>query len=273
MGLQPWDEESDAAELVRSKLGASVVRRVDPGGGGEQLHDFDVELPDGDVIAVEVTRDTVPSHRRVLAEVDRRNWQFRDLRFDWVVDMISPYDVRSVHGKVASPLVALEAVGVDSALLRHPNALEDAPTADELPEGPARQAGAELYALRARLVYRLSEAETGGGVVIMSEASKASSTAPSVVVELIERHAALDDNLRKLSRAKAASERHLFVWIENSSQQAVATMAFGFLPERPPKLPDCVDAAWAVTAYVQARVWQYHRRHGWRDLGTWRRRE
>ena len=103
----------------------------------------------------------------------------------------------------------------------------------------------------------------------MGEASQGGSTAASVVVELVEYHANLVDNVAKLSRAHDASERHLFVWVENSHHDAVAAFAFPFLPEREPQLPDCVDTVWAVTAYENAHIWQFHRSLGWRDLGTW----
>ena len=269
VALRPWDEESDAADLMQSRLGG-VTHRVDPGGGHQQLHDFDLELENGATVAVEVTRDTVASHRSLLSEVDRRAWRFPELSFDWVVDMIASYSVREVHSKIARPLAELEGASVDSALLSRPNRSNRASEHD-LPEGPAREAGAELYALGARLVYRIGAATSGGGSVIMSEATQAGSTAPSVVVEVVEHHAALEDNVAKLSRANPAWERHLFIWVENSSQQAVATMAFGILPERSPELPAPIDAVWAVTAYELARIWRYHRSEGWRDLGSWHR--
>src|SRR5262249_44582965 len=62
--------------------------------------------------------------------------------------------------------------------------------------------------------------------------------------------------------ATAADERHLFVWVENSHDQAVAAFAFPFMPERAPILPEYVDAVWAVTAFDRAHIWQYHRAHG-----------
>ena len=96
----------------------------------------------------------------------------------------------------------------------------------------------------------------------MGEASQASSTAPSVIIDLVEHHAALGDNTAKLTKVLDAAEKHLFIWVESSHQQAVAAIAFGILPGSPPQLPDCMDAAWAVTAYTDADIWQYHRRHG-----------
>ena len=99
----------------------------------------------------------------------------------------------------------------------------------------------------------------------MGEAGQAGSTGPSVVVEMIERHASRLDNVRKLAAASDRTERHLFVWVETSQHAAVAAFNFSKvlpdgagLPDRPPKLPDCVDAAWAVTGFDSAHIWQYH---------------
>ncbi len=119
-----------------------------------------------------------------------------------------------------------------------------------------------------------------GGVVNMGEHVPIVSTRPSTVVELVERHAALPDNVKKLCAAAGRTERHLFVWVETSAHFAVAAFSISNvlpdgagLPDRAPTLPDCVDAVWAVTAYDTAHIWQYHRAHGWRDLGRWSRPE
>ena len=139
--------------------------------------------------------------------------------------------------------------------------------------------GVTLVAVGSRVqVYRLADAGPEGGEVVMGEASQAGATGPSVVVDLVERHTTRADNIAKLSAASDRSERHLFIWVENSQHAAVATFAFSnllpdgaHLPDRAPVLPHCVDVVWTVTGYDNAHIWQYHRLHGWRDLGTCRR--
>lgn len=86
-------------------------------------------------------------------------------------------------------------------------------------------------------------------------------------MELVEHHANLSDNMRKLANAYA-DERHLLIWVESAQHQAVAAMAFEVLPTRSPTLPDHVDAAWVATGYDVAQVWRYSRRGGWEDLGS-----
>ena len=255
-----WDEELDAARIVEGHLGG-VSRPRDPGGGAAQLHDFEVVLPDGRIVAVEVTRHTVPEDNAARAAVKRKQWQFGVLRYDWVVDMIQHYDVREVHRRFPGLLAVVEAAEVETFNLKHRTA-----------SGPAEEALLQLRTMGAQLLYRLKEASDGGGRIILGAASVAGSTAADVLVEVAERYANLPDNARKLATAEA-DECDLFIWVESAHHQAVAAMAFEVLPERVPTLPDHVDAVWLATAYDAPQVWRYVRRLGWQDLGTWRLRE
>jgi hypothetical protein len=205
---------------------------------------------------VEVTRHNVETSLKRIDAVSKRDRPFPILRFNWVVDMVPEYNVGYVRGRISAPLEVFEAGGIEQTLLRDDDVLEGAHAA--------------LYALGARLVYRLGPAESGGGVVVLGEASSGGATAPEVIVDVVVHHANLVDNAAKLQRASEATERHLFVWVESSQHQAVAAMAFGFLPERAPLLPEFVDAVWAVTAFDRARVWRY-RRDEWLHLGTFAR--
>ncbi|MDP9333258.1 MAG: hypothetical protein M3Q30_08130 [Actinomycetota bacterium] len=289
MRRRPWDEEANAAEIVCAQLGG-VAHQIDTGGGPEQLHDFDVELPDGTMVAVEVTRHNVPLSLGVLAELDKRDWHFPELRNVWVVDMIPVYSVGLVHRQIAGLLLELETARIDRLLVRgvlfdatlHDDEIDDDEREDrELLDRTGTRATAErLRDLGARLVYCLTEAGSHGGEVIMSEAGQGGSTGPSVIIEMIERHASRPDNVKKLVGASDRSERHLFVWVETSQQAAVAAFDFSKvlpdgvgMPDRAPELPDCMDAAWAVTGFDNAHIWQYHRAYGWRDLESWRRPE
>jgi hypothetical protein len=169
-------------------------------------------LPDNTVIAVEVTEHTVPARRSVLAEVDRRDWRFPELHLHWVVDMVPVFNVGTVHAAIAVPLVALETDGRTDALLLR---------AKHLPGNGRREAARQLHELGASGVVALGGArDTRGGTVIISEAPQGGSTAPQVVVEVVESLAALQDNVTKLTRARYAHERHLFVWIGSAQHQA-----------------------------------------------------
>lgn len=289
MRRRPWDEERDAAMLMRAQLGG-VMTQVDTGGGAKQLHDFDLELPDGTTIAVEVTRHNIPMSLGVLSELHKRDWMFPQLRSVWIVSMIPVYNVGAVHAEIAGLLLNLETAGIDRLAIDgalfdttlHDDELDDDERQDRaaLDRTGTRVTAERLRDLGARRVYRWLEADVDGGEVIMGEARQPGSTGPSVVVEVVERHASRPDNVKKLCAASDRTERHLFVWVERSQQAAVAAFDFSNvlpdgagLPDRTPALPDCVDAAWAVTGYDNAHIWQYHRVHGWRDLGRWSRPE
>lgn len=289
MRKRPWDSEEHAAEIVRSRLGG-VARRVDPGGGSAQLHDFDLELSDGTTVAVEVTRHNEPSSLAVLTELDKRDWHFPQLKYDWVVDMIPTYSVAKVHRDVADLLAPIESASTEALILGgrlfRPRlsgfelADNERETTALLDRTGTRLPAERLWNLGARLIYRHARGNAQGGEVIMGEASKAGSTGASLIIEVVEHHATKPDNKKKLEAATDHSERHLFVWVETSQHAAVAAFNFSNvlpggagLPDRAPHLPPGVDAVWVVSAYDIAHIWQYHRAHGWRDLGTWRRPE
>ncbi len=142
MSRRPWDEERDAAMLMCAQLGG-VTTQVDTGGGPEQRHDFDLELPDGTTVAVEVTRHNNPTNLAVLSELHKRDWHFPQLRNDWIVDMRPVYNVGAVHREIVGLLLALETAGVGELFIR--GALfDDTLDNDELNDDE-RQARADLH--------------------------------------------------------------------------------------------------------------------------------
>ncbi len=251
-----WNEEDEAAQIVVGHLGGVATQR-DPGGGSTPIHDFDVAVSAGQIVAVEVTRHTVPAEVEARAAVAGRDWKFPSLRYDWVIDMVGHYDVRVVHGRVPSLLEAVEAASLEAVQL-----------GKDPPPGPASDALSALRALGARLLYRLSEATGGAGRIIVGAAPVAGSTATDIVVDVAEHHANLADNSAKLASA-SAQERHLFIWVESNHHQVVAAMGFEFLPERPPIIPEHIDTVWLATAFHPAQVWRYVRGEGWEDLDRW----
>ncbi|MGH9274669.1 MAG: hypothetical protein ACRDZU_08490 [Acidimicrobiales bacterium] len=250
-----WDEEAEAARLVARDLGGLSHAR-DPGGGRRAVHDFDVVLADGHVVAVEVTRHTVAAEVENSAVAERKTWRFPALRFDWVVKMTARFKVSETYRRLPSLLAEVEDAGLDRFDLKH-----------DTPTGSAEEALRSIKALGARLLYRLSEADASGGQVILGTAPVVGSTGPDVVAEVAERHANLADNAQKLAAA-VADERHLFIWVESAQHQIVAAMAFDVLPARAPALPAHVDVVWVVTAYEICQVWRFRRDRGWQDLGT-----
>lgn len=219
------------------------------------MHDFDLHLDNGIVIAVEVTRHNVESELQQQAEVARTDPHFPGLGFDWHLGMAPSFDVGRVRAEAPSLLAALEERGIESIGLREPG-----------PPG-SEDTVKSLRSLGVRLLYRLSEASSFGGMLDIGAAPVAGSTAPHVAVEVAENAAARKGKAAKLVAA-VASERHLFVWVESSRHAAVAAIRADELPEQAPELPPGIDVVWLAVAYEHPHVWQFDVRSGWRSWGT-----
>lgn len=248
-----WDDEAHAAQVLVAILGGRSEGR-DPGGGRVPIHDFDLHLDDGSVIAVEVTRHNIEAQLQQQAEVARHDPRFPGLQFHWHLGMGRTFDVKRIRTEAPDLLATLEERGTDSIDLVEATSSDD-PTF------------AGLRSLGVRLVYRLGHADLDGGALDIGAAPIAGATAPDVAVEAAEQCAGRKGKAEKLAAA-VADERHLFVWVENSRDQVVATMGMGTLPRRAPELPDAIDAVWLATAYEYPHVWQYERRSGWSEWGT-----
>jgi hypothetical protein len=258
--LVPWDEQADAERIVTRVLGGSVdPGSRDPGGGSQQRHDFDVILSNGRVIAVEVTQHTSKKYLDMLGAIDRCDWDFSQLHYDWNVSIVGTLNVREVEKRIAGPLARLESRDLESLVWRQPTDLAAQLTAEEL------DAVEELHKLGVRIAFRSSSRSGAGGHVHVGEAARAGSIGPEAVVAAVEDCAADTGNEQKLSNATYADERHLFVWMTNPTA-AYDAMTVGGLPDTAPVLPPSVDAVWAARAAGRFRTWLYRRDEEWRDL-------
>ena len=191
--------------MVAMLGGVSAVR--DPGGGPVRIHDFDLHLDDGRVIAVEVTRCNVEAELQQQAEIDRRDPSFPGLRFNWHLGMASSFDVARIRAEAPRLLAVLEERGIQSVGLRGASSESECPAA------------VSLRSLGVRLLYRLDEASSAGGTVDIGAGPVVGATAPHVAIGVAEEAAARRGKAAKLAAA-AASERHLFVWVESSFDPA-----------------------------------------------------
>jgi hypothetical protein len=194
MGRLPWDNEESARTLVGSMLGGTIVER-DPGGGPEQLHDFDVRFADGTTIAFEVTRFTDSERERTMSHIERLDWHFPGLACDWHLGLVPVFDVAKLHREVARLLEAFEATDIDSAVLGY----RGAPSG--LPDGVAKR----LVELGVRLVYSLGPPASPPAFVEVGEASVVGSTASAVLLEVAEYHANLPIQLQRVPRFRSHS--------------------------------------------------------------------
>src|SRR4051812_19495891 len=93
----PWDEEEHGSSLIAGLLHAQAHRRDVPG-SRPGTHDYNLVLPTGAVVALEITQE---ADGKVLAQralEARLTWTSTSLKFDWMVKMREPFDVKALHG-------------------------------------------------------------------------------------------------------------------------------------------------------------------------------
>ncbi len=217
-------------------------------------HDFDLELGDGLVIAVEVT---VSTDRRIVeswAAVHGQSWDAPQLRTSWLLNVTLPTNIKTLRGNVEPLLRGLEQAGIQKFGIRHET------TAPEVKE---------LH----RLLVKAGD--VWNGVLppcIFLYSTDVGPVGIDVVRAAVEHEAAKPDNRAKLGRA-VADERHLFVWIDPLHTHAAATMGFmGVAIPTGCTLPPEIDTVWVAIPMIDdagadgEHVWRYTRRNGWENL-------
>ena len=257
-GLRP--EEARAAEILAAVLGGEVLPRDVPGAPGG-THDFDV-LTTETVIAVEVTRAV---HGPSLAAERTRHgvdWTCPSLAESWYLHhRPGRLGVKRLRSEIEQLLGLLERAGVAAF----------GAGAETPPRRDARAAIERLGTFGVRSGRSLGAANEVPTLIFGS--SSAGSTSPEVVNAAVEM--AAEAKAGKLMAALGADERHLFLWLDGSADQANAAMSFDVLPLRPPSLSLGVDAVWVAPGpYVQegprltGRLWHCIPGDGWVNVGA-----
>jgi hypothetical protein len=263
---EQWDQRL-AERIVARTLGGKAESRDVPG-APDGTHDFDLLLPDGRVIAVEVTRYTESGRVQQVAEI--RRWWADEERKAWIVDRLShgwhvtvgpEAHIRRLHAAIGGLLQVLEQKG----LRKLRTTVSPASTADE----ESKAAVSRLHDLGVWVVWMFDSLKAGEVVVVPFEAG--GSTGQDLVSAMVEAKAG--DKVKTLAGVEA-DERHVFIWVEVAQQATMGALAFIDLGvpgcELPnPTLPEGVDAAWVVEALFPARIRLYRRVGGWMDYGEW----
>jgi hypothetical protein len=91
------------------------LRVVDRPGGEERLHDFEADLPDGSLAALEVTSEVDGTRRAQASEVERRglaSFTMPGAKLLWLVGLAAGAQVRTIsRDKLGELLGGLEAAG------------------------------------------------------------------------------------------------------------------------------------------------------------------
>ncbi len=243
---------SHAGRIFSSILGGNVVPKDVPG-APPGTHDFDLELGDGRVIAVEVT---VSTDRRVVefwAAVHDQSWDAPQLRTSWLLNVTPPANIKTLRGNVEPLLCGLEQAG------RSKFGIRDGTTAPEVKE---------------LLRLLVKGGDVWNGVLpprIFLYSTSVGSVGIDGVRAAVEHETAKPDNRAKLGRAPA-DERHFFVWIDPLHTQAAAAMGFmGVTVPTGCTLPPEIDTLWVAIPTTDdsgadgERLWRYTRQSGWEN--------
>jgi hypothetical protein len=212
--------------------------------------DFEVTLPGGETIALKVTSSADEAVLRQAAQAFKRKWPAPSLNYNWWIGLgetpsgLLP-KLKEVAVAVEQWLAACESAGVTE--------IEDAGAAPELAK------------FGVRFARRMEPPEHSHQPELLFSFLSAAQSAPDQVSSLVE--AAAVSNAAKL-RASAASERHLFVWIDGSTANAELAVALSPPPTAGPTLPGGIDVVWATSVVLLAPagvapLWRA------RSTGTW----
>jgi hypothetical protein len=235
-------------------------------GAPDRTHDFDIDLPDGRRIALEVTTIANPDVISFAKAVrDPTWWAASELQTDWAVSLPGPDDdrkaikVKAARSTIVSALVALEANGVPE--LKHHMLDLWAPLPDSTPPA-VREAITKLVSVGVGYVRAWGRSDDQVAHVwfmVNSGAVGDSEQLNDYVVDVAK------DNAEKLAAAKA-SKRHLFVWVGGS--RSGAEMAFSLLspPPAPTAIPPAIDVVWLARLGDPTPLWRLEPPGGWEVL-------
>lgn len=119
-------KERHAAEILAALLGAAPQPSDVPGADDQHRHDFDLALPDGRRIAVEVVSDTSEVDENFWAQIDRINPMVLEGQQGWQIDLRVPGKdskdtraatdtVRRIKAELPTLLAELDASGLCDA--------------------------------------------------------------------------------------------------------------------------------------------------------------
>jgi hypothetical protein len=259
--------EITASILVAAHSGATEIVVRDPPGSPVQVHDFDLLMPDGRVLALEVTTAANEGAISQRSAIGKRDWVATKLADSWTISLPQVgggpgADIRKLRKKVEARLAMLEEHGHDWFGGRPPehDEVEDEGVTDD---DPPREVQEVIEALRGLGVIKARRLRDTGETVIWLAASGIHATSPQAVNRAVEPLA--QDNAAKLLKAEA-DERHIFVWIDSTIHGADLMINDDLAPET-----DGIHTAWVARRAIRpedpvSRLWRVTPPGGWEIL-------
>lgn len=247
----PTLAESQAARIVAACTDC-LYEQLDPGGGSDQLPDFELRDARQHRIGVlEVTSTAAEDYRTFESARLKHKILDSKLRFSWfIVTKSASISVKQLAEALPALLVQAEGMGLTPKL------------PFVLTPGFNYLAGEEPHTSLANLgVWILSALPTPksmAGRVNIKPPAQGGSFGPELVTEVIQRELELEDNLAKLRTAGVSERAELFVWLEfDQAGMALVTPRItpGLgLPTEGPVLPEGITRVWAATEPNDADV-------------------
>jgi hypothetical protein len=212
MTQQPHDADLDQYETwTRDRLTPLLgpLRKTDRRGGPPRLHDFEADLPDGSVVALEVTSEVDKRRLNLAASAERHlsSMTLDNSKFSWTVRLAADARIRAIGPNKLLPLLSdMEASGRRRAV------------DTGVPHDPVV---AQLWALRIESVSAvLAKAGSEGKVQVRPGTYGGWGWGGPAIDEWLKEFLASDQGVNKLSKLgrAVATERHLVIVLDSFSQ-------------------------------------------------------
>ena len=259
---RPQSAAEERAARVVAAMSDCVCVVLDPGGGGVQLPDYEIQTSRGQRLGVmEVTTTVSPTTAEFVARRVRNPLRDARLRMAWFLVMRNDIvDFRAIGSPIADLLVAVEAFGELPWHFRAVMRTDGSPFSD-------------LYELGVMMTSALPARDAKmAGTIHLKPPAVGGAIGPEMVTQAVQIELDKEDNQAKLATAASAERSELFVWlVDNEASMALTTPLISGgtvgMPVDAPVLPEMVTSVWAATGIYDTG---WHARAVWRsDRGLW----
>ncbi|MEO6857684.1 MAG: hypothetical protein ABI323_03745 [Solirubrobacteraceae bacterium] len=260
MSKRDKPEEETARTIISRTLHAPVTTHDD--GSRPSMYDLSIQLPDGEVGAVEVTmaadREAVQLSRLVNQE---KRWIEPMLEAAWHVSALPQASGKRLFAELPQLLAEMEERGASPFI------------SIEHDQGNPDPWMKRAFELRLESVNRSDTTDYPGAIYISVEGRELAGYVPQTgdaVAEWIGDFLAGEEraDIRKKLGLADARERHAFVWVPlfHTAPWAVLgalTASPVPLPTKPPQLPKEVTHVWVMSTWGERSGLRWSRTAGW----------
>ena len=111
--VERWDNEAVAARVLAELLGGTEVKRdIQSGPASSGMHDYDISVPNGRLIALEITQEADVASRRQADYVQKHPLEIAGLGHNWSVEVNHRSDLSPVYECLSEILMRLEELDI-----------------------------------------------------------------------------------------------------------------------------------------------------------------